>query len=392
MVGPKKLIVPVLLLFSLLSFPRNGNAENINIGILSHYQITRFSFTVKNGHYAVFADNRKLLEIGLNDIMVISLVNGKVEVKSPRVDYGLFEQVNLIGLDASNYFDIKPIFPSRKIRSYDDNLKVSVMKEQLLLINNIYLEHYIAGVVEAEVGDNPAPEFFKLQAILCRTYALRHKDKHQFEGFNLCDRVHCQAYHHRYTVNVINEAAIETEGTVIVDSDINLITAAFYSNCGGQTVNSEDVWQKPLYYLQSVNDNFCRREPNATWRKEIPIAQWNAYLRSKFNLETNANGSFKPIPPFYQPHRKIFYDCYNVHVPLKTIRSDWKLKSTFFELYTEGDNVVLKGKGFGHGSGLCQEGAMRMAASGHSYVDILHFYYKDVHLIDLSQLSFFKEQ
>ena len=367
------------------------SAENMNIGILSHYNITRFSFTVKQGQYAVFADNRKLDEIGINDMMLITYTNGMVEVKSPRVDYGLFKDVKLIGIAWKNYFDIKPIYPQKHVRSYDDNLKVTAVKGALLLVNNIKMEHYIAGVVEAEVGESPAPEFFKLQAILCRTYALKHRDKHQFEGFNLCDRVHCQAYHHRYTKEEINQAAIETKGTVIVDSDINLITAAFYSNCGGQTVNSEDVWQKPLYYLQSVQDDHCRKEPNANWQREIPIEKWNAYLRNKYDLEVNSDGSYKPVQPFYQKERKKYYECYNIKVPLKNIRQDWKLKSTFFELQPREDQVILTGKGFGHGSGLCQEGAMRMAARGYSYVDILHFYYKDVHLINLSQLNFFRE-
>ena len=52
--------------------------------------------------------------------------------------------------------------------------------------------------------------------------------------------------------------------------------------------------------------------------------------------------------------------------------------------------MILKGKGFGHGVGLCQEGAMRMAKTGYSYIQILHFYYKDVHMINLESLAFFK--
>ena len=56
------------------------------------------------------------------------------------------------------------------------------------------------------------------------------------------------------------------------------------------------------------------------------------------------------------------------------------------------DKVVLEGRGFGHGVGLCQEGAMRMAKSEHPYTDILHHYYTDVHLVDLSTLDFFREE
>ena len=53
--------------------------------------------------------------------------------------------------------------------------------------------------------------------------------------------------------------------------------------------------------------------------------------------------------------------------------------------------MLLKGRGFGHGVGLCQIGAMEMAALGYNYSEILHFYYSGVHIIDLSALDFFKE-
>ena len=53
---------------------------------------------------------------------------------------------------------------------------------------------------------------------------------------------------------------------------------------------------------------------------------------------------------------------------------------------------MLKGRGYGHGVGLCQEGAMEMASQGYSYAEILHFYYSGVHIIDLAALDFFKEE
>ncbi|HQY78747.1 MAG TPA: hypothetical protein PLJ63_03065, partial [Flavobacteriales bacterium] len=57
----------------------------------------------------------------------------------------------------------------------------------------------------------------------------------------------------------------------------------------------------------------------------------------------------------------------------------------------EGDMVVLEGRGFGHGVGLCQEGAMRMARDGFSYTDILHHYFANVHLVKLQNLDFFRD-
>ncbi|MBK8497883.1 MAG: hypothetical protein IPL52_03475 [Flavobacteriales bacterium] len=76
---------------------------------------------------------------------------------------------------------------------------------------------------------------------------------------------------------------------------------------------------------------------------------------------------------------------------MKHVREDLRLKSTFFSVDTSGDNVVLKGRGFGHAVGLCQEGAMAMARAGYSYTDILHHYYSSVHLVDLATLDFFRD-
>jgi stage II sporulation protein D len=73
------------------------------------------------------------------------------------------------------------------------------------------------------------------------------------------------------------------------------------------------------------------------------------------------------------------------------VREDLKLKSTFFSVTTTGEQVVLNGRGFGHGVGLCQEGAMHMARDGKSYIEILRHYYTDVHLVDVNTLDFFRD-
>ena len=383
----KNILVLVVLLLSISGF---AQSEFMNIGVMEWYNMQRFSFQVEEGHYAVFADNNKITELNEGEFLYIHRTGNKIEVKSATKRFGQFEKIYLIGKETNNSFRTTPITPEKKMRYYDDNLKVSIKSSGLRLVNNVNLENYVAGVVQAEVGPNPAPEFFKLQSILCRTYVLENLKKHEHEGFNLCDRVHCQAYYRNATKKEIENASKSTKGLVIVDSDINLITAAFYSNCGGQTVNSEDVWQKPVYYLRSVKDPHCVNEPNAKWSKKVSKSQWISYLEKKGRISSSA-GPSADLQAFYQYQRKSNYDVGELHIPLKTIRSDWKLKSTFFNAVPNGEYVYLTGKGFGHGTGLCQEGAMKMAAAGYSYPDILHFYYKDVHLINLSALDFFRE-
>lgn len=383
----KYLYISILLLFTSVCL----NAEMINIGVLNYKKVETLVFSVNEGTYAVYADSKKIEVIDNTEILQLKYVNDKIQIKSLDKDYGNFTKVNFIGLAVNNSFNIKPKISSKKTYKYEDNLLVKVNNyyNYLSLINNINLDNYIAGVVEAEVGRNPPQEYFKLQAIICRTYALKNINRHKTEGFSLCDRVHCQAYHGKPKSSVIKDAAKETEDIVIVDSDINLITATFFSNCGGQTANSEEVWNSPLYYLRSVKDTFCLNENNAVWKKTIDKYSWKKYLIKHGIADKHTNHECGL--EHFQIGREEDLIKANVGIPHTKIRTDFKLKSAVFDVEEHDDKIVLKGKGFGHGVGLCQEGAMRMAKLGYNYAQILHYYYQDVHMIDLKAIDFFKE-
>jgi stage II sporulation protein D len=255
------------------------------------------------------------------------------------------------------------------------------------------MDEYIAGVTEAEAGARTYHEFYKVQAILARTFALAHINKHVTEGFSLCDQVHCQAYYGKPKDNSVVRAVFSTRGKVVVDDNLNLIIAAFHSNSGGQTANSEDVWGSKTPYLRSINDTFSVCMPNSAWERKLLAEDWLSYLKIKHNFPVdNEEGRFAALN-FAQPMRKIFLECNNSKVPLKNIRQDFQLKSTFFSITPSGkDSVIFRGRGYGHGLGMCQEGAMRMARLGYTYMDILNFYYQNIQLIDLHKLSFFKDE
>jgi stage II sporulation protein D len=191
----------------------------------------------------------------------------------------------------------------------------------------------------------------------------------------------------------IVEAVLDTKGLVVVDNDLNLITAAFYSNCGGQTCNSQDVWATSTTYLKSVKDTFCLNQSNAKWQRIIPLEDWKSYLQLKHKYPVEDSLKLTGVTSFSQSNgRAIYFMDKDLKIPLKTIRSDFQLKSTYFSISQRGDSVIFNGRGYGHGVGLCQEGAMRMADLKYSYKDILNFYYKDVHLVDLSALNYFKQE
>jgi stage II sporulation protein D len=367
------------------------SAEIVNIGIYHTRKMTAFVFHPEEGNYSVFTEQGKLLDIDNSDLLEIRYVNNHISIKSLDKDYGSFKKVRFIGTSWKNSFKIKRN-GSKRIKIYEDNLFINLHNyyNYFQLINNIEIDNYVAGVVESEVGRRPPLEYFKLQSIICRTYALKNIERHKAEGFSLCDKVHCQAYNRKPKSILIKEAALKTNGIVIVDSDINLITATFYSNCGGETAKSEEVWKQKLYYLSTVKDTFCLHENNAVWEKKIPKTKWTNYLIN----HGFPKGSLKHdcATEYFQNCREQFFENQNVQIPFTKIRTDWKLKSAQFNVIPNGNFVTLKGKGFGHGVGLCQEGAMKMAKKGYSFIDILHFYYKNVHMINLESLAFFKAQ
>jgi len=381
------------LLFLLLFCPLLLVADVLDIGIYRGEQIKKAIITPSIGAYEVFGDGKRITEFYPNDAIRIYITGNKVALRSVTKDFGTFNKVVFVRKSWGNVFRFRPTEPQSREGKYNDNLVVTVSGSSLKLVNRVYLEHYVGGVVEAETGSKQNSEFYKLQSIVCRTYALNNIRRHEGEGFHLCDQVHCQVYHgtSRFTP-LIPEAVSATKGLVVVDSDINLATAAFHSNCGGRTINAEDVWSMPLPYLQSIEDTFCLNGKHAQWETRIPRQNWLNYLKNKHGYPNGGQHDAHRATHFNaDEQREIFYASRDSGIPLKQIRHDWNLKSTFFRVEPDENEIRISGRGFGHGVGMCQEGAMRMAEVGFTYAEIIHYYYTNVHIIDLSVLDFFKE-
>jgi stage II sporulation protein D len=242
----------------------------------------------------------------------------------------------------------------------------------------------VAGVVQSEGGGSVKDnDFYLVQAITCRTYALNNFKKHVKEGYNLCDSTHCQLYRGRCKTNEILAATFKTAGDVIVDKDNKMISAAFHSNSGGQTINSEDIWKIPTTYLKAVNDTFSLKMPNATWEYKILESNWLDYLSSRFSYQVDDPAKKNYALNFTQDTRKVYFSD---SILLSTIRYDLGLKSTWFSITHDGSYLVFNGRGYGHGVGLSQQGAIRMAQLGFNYLDIIKFYYKDVEVVNFDEL------
>lgn len=383
----------VLLTILLLTIVSCTWAETIRVGL--YYVSNVRTAEVRNdiGSYVIQGDS-SIIDTVDGEFSAVTYAYGEqVKLKLDGKEVGKFDTVTIHQIAQGSGFRVRSLTHGSKFRPYWGSIEITMGEGQLKLVNIVDLEQYLGGVVESESGAGEGLEYYKIQATISRTYALKHLTRHASEGFQLCDHTHCQVYRKRSRKNPAIPAAVRaTRSMVLVDSDISLITASFYSNCGGQTNNSEDVWSGTLPYLRSIKDPFCTKMPHAYWKKEISKDRWLRYVQNKMPAYFKERGSYSDTfrVDYSQKKRRLYYSNPGFSISLRTIREDFKLRSTFFSIQDKGDKIVFRGKGFGHGVGLCQEGAMRMAELGYSYVDILKFYYTDIHIIHLDDLDFFR--
>jgi stage II sporulation protein D len=382
----------VALLSTLYSGAPAADLSTLDIGILVHHKPTAVQVIVEFGVYNVVADGTSVITIRSRERVSVSQKGNLLELSVPGRVVGQYKNIKLKARESDGVFRLYLLAPRKDERVYDDDLHLLPNGNSMKLINRVDLEKYVAGVVEAETGKEKQLEFYKVQAVISRTYALSNSRKHLHEGFNLNDQVDCQVYHGKCRwVPEIIEAVEMTSGKVLVDSEMKLITAAFHSSSGGETVPSDWVWTLPLPYLNSRKDEFSQFGAHYAWNVTISKESWLSYLERKYGYKTSDALLRQLATNYEQPNRQSFFLDPIFKMPLKEIRKDWKLNSTYFDIISQGDSIRISGRGFGHGTGLSQEGAMRMAEIGFTYTDILHFYYSDVHIIDLAGLSFYRQ-
>lgn len=383
-----------LLLAGLLLLAMSASAEErvMRIGLLRDRTVRTAMVMSAKGNCTVYADGERKGEIQTNDGLRLEAVKGGIVAKSLNLTFTAKNRIEVVPRLADGGFRLRSLDHKLAEREYPGALEVDLTVGTLLLVDRVPIEKYIAGVVKAEAGNDHHPEYYKLQSVSCRTYALSNARKHLPEGFELCDGVHCQVFHGTSRRADIQKAVDDTHGLVLVDANIRLIHATFHSNCGGETVNAEDLWSKSEPYLRATTDTFCLHAPHATWQKTFTRTEWLAYLAKRFSFRNTDKAHLDAVLNYTPACRDLYMGNTWPLIPLKHVREDLGLRSTYFAIKSEGDQVILQGRGFGHGVGLCQEGAMHMARAQRSYTDILHHYYTDVHLVDLTTLDFFREE
>jgi stage II sporulation protein D len=359
--------------------PFTLSARKLRIGVHAAGKPQNIEVRPYSGSYTAYSEGQKVFNLSEKSLLHLHSEGKFVVVRLGKEVIGKYAKLKFLTTSDKASFLIK--LPTKNYEVYEGNFDVT-SQNFVKVVNQIDIEEYVKGVIEAESGSSDQIEFLKVQAVISRTYALSHIQRHADEGFDLCDQVHCQVFKGRCHFNMkIPDAVEATRGLVVADRSMKPIVAAFHSNCGGETSNAEDVWSSGLSYLKTVRDSFCCNSEHARWSNKISVKQWTDYLNKYHPNGVADSDTVRKDFTYDGTKRESFYQWGDVKIPFKNIRADWKLRSTFFSIRQEEDSLIMSGKGYGHGVGICQEGAMEMAKKGYLFNDIISFYYNHEVLI-----------
>lgn len=372
----------LLFYFLFFLFGTVSYAQTMRISVFTEGNIKSISIQPSTGSYFCLTDTGFVQKIQTADILTISVgISNKIDVKLNNVFLLSTTKFLLMQEKVENVLVLNPISPNLKERSYEGDFEITSKKSRLQLINIVDIDQYLEGVVESESGTGQNLEYYKAQTIISRTYALKYREKHADGGYNLCDRVHCQAYlHKRLTAALIDSAVRQTKNIIMLDDDNKLYSTYFHANCGGQTCEPDIIWNEQIDGFSSFRDTFCIKTKQAKWEKRIPLSEWTAFMVNKYDFPIWDSVSNYQLTHYQQESRQAFFIHPFYGIPLRDLREAFQLKSTFFSCSLDGEYVVINGRGFGHGVGLCQEGAMIMSKKGYDHKQILLFYYPKMHL------------
>ena len=272
----------------------------------------------------------------------------------------------------------------------DGAIEISSRDSKLLVVNRVGLEEYVAGVVSGEINPNWHMEALKAQAIAARTYVMYKSRLSIDDPYDVVSSVQDQVYHGRKHINErVWEAVSATKGRIVTHQR-RPIYAAYSSTAAGPTEDALYVWALDLPYLKGVECPFDKNAPRYRWRTAIPIETLEQRLRSaQFPVGTIATLTPYTYTPSGRVDRiRILHSRGQTILrgqDLRRVVGYSKIFSTQFRIEHFGHEIIISGKGAGHGVGMCQWGMKEMAELGYSYEAILHYYYPGTELISLSQ-------
>jgi stage II sporulation protein D len=282
-------------------------------------------------------------------------------------------------------------------------VKIRVVEGGKAAIKDVPLEKYVEATIISEFappsGDPEVVErMLEVQAVISRSYALAHLARHAREGYDLCSTTHCQLYQpgrlrtSRWAAAAA-QAAGRTAGQVLW-FDGAPASALFHADCGGHTSRSSDVWAgtgRP--YLVGVADDGPAEQAHAAWQFDATVADVRAALNADPRTRVGARldgmtvldrdeaGRAERIALLAATDRIVRGE--DLRDVLSRAFGARAVKSTWFEVRRDRNLLHFEGRGYGHGVGLCQAGALARIRAGARLGAILQRYFPGTRLVTL---------
>lgn len=342
------------------------------------------------------ASGDRPIEVGEGTRIVFTSGAGERVVVRAGSEIGVF-------LNGVRIITETPYTPKYKNHIYRGFFEVVNYNSLLTLVNVIDVDEYLKGVVPSEIGRLSFREFeaLKAQAVASRTYTFATLGKHQNKPFDLKASILDQVYKGIATANDATDAAVDSTRGIIMMQNGKPINAFFHSTCGGQTAGVEHVWggSTPFGYLRSIRDTIngldaCAISPRYRWTRRLSWQQAERMLstffkRRDFRLNDiviesrNASGRIERLSIRHNQSEVSVLGRDRIRW---AFRDDAILSSSAFELeVVSGSHIVFSGRGFGHGVGMCQFGAINRARLGQSMEEILKKYYQNISFYNVRQ-------
>ncbi len=264
--------------------------------------------------------------------------------------------------------------------SYRGWLELSASGDRLQAVNVLGVEEYLRGVVPNEVKPTWPLEALKAQAVSARTFAYYRRAAQVQAEYDLSAGTNSQVYKGVDSERPSTDQAVaETRGLVATVQG-RYLSAFYHANCGGRTADVSQVWGGKVPYLTGVACGYCDDGPHHAWTLDLSLDDLTRVL-DRHNQpggpvrSVRARGRF-PDGRVTEVEIARTGGADTVKAPaFRMMVGPDRLRSTNFTVSTQGRTLRFQGLGWGHGVGLCQEGASGMARSGRGFVDILKHYY-----------------
>ena len=280
---------------------------------------------------------------------------------------------------------------SAQAGNFRGDLEIVEIGGRKAAVNRVSLEDYVKGVLPGEVSPSWPPEALKAMAVVARSYAWSKLDaagdgRPRNGKYHLLSDVRDQCYCGLACEDGrSNAAAEETEGLVLFHGG-RAFCSFNHSCCGGATEDVREVWGGPRNTpLGGVDCRWCRSSAHyGPWILIIDKAALGRRLKPVLGggpvrkveiMGTTGSGRAGPVRVASEAREAVV-----TAAKLREMIGYNDLRSARFEVWDRGEEFEFRGKGWGHGVGLCQEGARAMAENGYGWREIVETYFPGVEI------------